>query len=94
MSRIAYRPHLGRRIRERKIPKDYPKIIYTQSKLHYFDNETGHYIAVSKLKYAEKARHMVAVYDRIGEKIEIITVFPISAKELENKIKSGRWVKR
>ena len=94
MSRIIYQPHLKRRLKERKIPSDYPKTIYKISKSYYFDNETEHLVAVSKLQYAEKLRNMVAIYDKIDENIEIVTVFPISAKELKNKIKSGRWQKQ
>ena len=94
MIKIVYRPHLQRRLRERKIPKDYPKIIYKQSKSHYFDNETRHFVAIFKLKYAEKMRSIVAVYDIINDNIEIITIFPIEKTELKNKIDSGRWIKR
>ena len=94
MTKIVYRPHLQRRLKERKIPQDYPKKIYQQSKSHYFDNETGHYMAISRLKYAEKKRFMAAAYDIINDDIEIITIFPIAETELKNKINSGRWIKR
>jgi hypothetical protein len=92
--KIFHRPHLLRRLNERKIPKDYPKIIYQKSKQHYFDNETKHYVAVSKLRYAQKVRSMAAAYDIIGPDIEIITIFPISETELTNKINSERWIKK
>ena len=93
ITKITYRQHLIRRLKERKIPKDYPKQIYIQSKKHYFDKDSGHFVAVLKLYYADKFRNMAAVYDKIDQNIEIITNFPISTSELSNKINSGRWIK-
>ena len=94
MTKIIYRPHLRRRLKERNIHQAYPRQIYIQSKPHYFDNETGHLVAVSKLKYAQKLRSMAVAYDIINGNIEIITIFPIEENELKNKINSGRWIKR
>lgn len=91
--KIIYRPHLKRRIKERKIPNDYPKKIYLKSKQKYFDSQTSHHIAVSSLLYAGKLRNMTISYDIIDEQIEIITIHPISDKEISDKIKSGRWTK-
>lgn len=92
--KIVYRAHLKRRLHERKIPDDYPKKIYLAAEQKYFDAATSHNIAVSKLKYAEKLRSMAVSYDIIGEQIEIITIHPISDKEIGNKIKTRRWIKR
>lgn len=94
MAKITYRPHLKRRLKERKIPQSYPQLIYKKSNQNYIDRESGHHIKVTKLKYAEKLRQMVVVYDKIRSKIEVITIFPISEAELKNKIASGRWTKR
>lgn len=89
--KIVYRPHLIRRLKERKIPNDYPKKVYRQYEQKFFDTATSHNIAISKLEYAEKLRNMAISYDIIGENIEILTIFPISDREIENKIKSERW---
>ena len=91
--KIIYRPHLKRRLKERKIPHDYPKKIYLKSKQKYFDLETNHHIAISRLIYSNKSRNIIISYDIIGQNIEIITVHPMSDKEIGNKIKSERWVK-
>lgn len=91
--KIIYRPHLKRRLNERKIPYNYPKRIYIEAKQKFFDTETDHHIAFSNLQYAEKLKNITISYDIIGQNIEIVTIHPISDKEIENKIKSGRWVK-
>lgn len=54
---------------------------------------TLHHIAISRLEYAGMLRNMSISYDIIGKNIEIVTIHPISDKEIENKVKSGRWVK-
>ena len=91
--KIVYRPHLKRRIKEREFLKDYPRKIYLKSKLHFFDAETNHYIAVAKMQYARKLRNLAISYDIIGENIEIVTIHPVSDKELKRRIETGRWVK-
>ena len=93
MVKFKLSEHLKRRLKERRIPEDYPQEIFKKSKIHYFDTQSEHYVSVAKLKYAESLRNMVAVYDKISDEVGIITVFPISEEELKNKINSGRWKK-
>ena len=88
---IVYRPHLLRRLKERKIPKDYPKQILQDAEQEYFDSATMHNISVKKLPYGGKMHCMVIAYDIIENSKEIITVYPISELELSNKVKRGRW---
>ena len=92
--KIIYRPHLKSRLKVRKIPDDYPKKVYRNSKQKFFDTATNHHIAVSRLSYAGKIRNMAISYDIIDQNIEIVTIHPISDKEIENKINSERWTKR
>ena len=54
---------------------------------------TNHYIAVSVLTYAGKLKNLAISYDIIDQQAEIITIHPISKKEIDNKIESGRWSK-
>lgn len=91
--KIIYRPHLKLRIKERKFPNIYPRKIYKQAKRHYFDTQTRHFIAISRLEYAGKLRNLAISYDIIGEKIEIITIHPISVKEIKRRVLVGRWQK-
>lgn len=94
MAKIIYRTHLTRRLKERKIPQNYPELIYKKAKRTYVDSESGHHIKIARLEYAEKLRKMAIVYDKIRSKVEIITIFPISETELKNKTTSGRWSKK
>lgn len=89
--KINLRPHLLRRLKERKISKNYPKKIVQEPEREYFDTLTNHNIAIKKLLYSGKVRNMVVAYDIIKDSKELVTIYPIADKEIENKIRSGRW---
>lgn len=92
--KVVYRPHLKRRLKERKFPNNYPRLVYKNTKIKFFDTLTNHYITISKLKYAGKLRNIMISYDRMGNRIDIITIHPISDKDINTRIKSGRWQKK
>lgn len=91
--KVLYRPHLKRRIRQRAIPHDYPRKVYQQAKMHFIDILTGHHIAISKMQYAGKLRNLVVSYDIINTNVEIITIHPISYREINKRLISKRWRK-
>ena len=91
--KIVLRPHLKLRLRERKIPLNYPGKITKEADQIYFDNSTGHNIAVKNLEYNGKVRPMITAYDIIGIEIQIITVHPSTDKEIDNKLVRKRWSK-
>lgn len=90
-TKISLRPHLKIRLKERKIPGDYPEKVIRSPNNQYIDSATNRFIAVKKLEYNNKIRPMVVVYDIIAEVIQIITIHPISETEIKNKLASGRW---
>ncbi len=66
--KIVYRPHLLRRLKQRKVPKDYPRQILQNPEQEYFDSATMHNIAVKRLPYGGKVHHMVIAYDIIEKR--------------------------
>ncbi len=92
--RIKYSPHLKRRIILRKIPPHLPEDIYESSKEHYYDQSTGHYVALKDTVYAGKKRMMIVSYEKEGEEIKLITIHPLKKNQKENRINSGRWTKK
>lgn len=38
-------------------------------------------------------RPIVVVYDIIGAEIQVITIYSTSDQEIDNRLKSGRWIK-
>ena len=77
----------------RNIPLALPKKIFKEAKEHYYDNLTGHYVAVHKIEFNNKMREVALTYDRKGDVIEIITIHPLKAYQKIARINLGRWQK-
>ena len=91
--KVIYRPHLEKRLEERKIPRGYPKKIVQTPEQEYFDTLTKRSIAIKKLVFEREQRNILVAYDIIENTIEIVTIHVISNKEIENRIQVGRWRK-
>lgn len=91
--KVLLSSHLKIRLKERKIPRNYPNKILSKPDARFIDSATNYKIAVKSFMYNFKVRPMVVVYDIIKSEIQVITIHPISSKEIANKLKRGRWVK-
>lgn len=91
--KIILQPHLKIRLKQRFIPRSYPKQIVSEAEFCFFDPLTKHQIAIKVLKYAGKYRPMVVAYDIMDAEIQIITVYPTDEQEIKNRVLSRRWVK-
>lgn len=54
--RIEYSEHLKNRLKLRKIDYDLPKKIFEQSEEQYFDQTTGHFIAIMRSELYSKIK--------------------------------------
>lgn len=91
--KITLKPHLKNRLKQRQIPQNYPIKIIDKPDKRYFDTLRGRQIAIKKLTYKNKLRPMMVAYDIIEEEIQVITIHPEKDREIENRLKSGRWIK-
>lgn len=91
--KVIFKSHLKNRLKQRQIPLDYPRKILDKPDQRYLDTPKGRHIAIRRLKYKNKMRPMMVAYDIIGQDLEIITIHPENSKQIENRIKSGRWIK-
>lgn len=89
--KITYTPHLNFRLKVRSIPLQLPKKIFIESKEHFYDTLTQHYVAVHKLRFLNKLREVAVTYDRKEKAIEIITIHPLKNYQKIARINSGRW---
>ncbi|MBI2338031.1 hypothetical protein HYU95_02505 [Candidatus Daviesbacteria bacterium] len=80
------------RLELRNISKKTGQNIFEKSQEFYWDNLRNHHIAVGRVRYKGKIRKMLAAYDKIGDTIELITIHPITDEEINQRIKSGRWI--
>jgi len=90
---ITYTAHLQFRLKIRDIPYNLPRKLYQQSKEHYYDNLTHHYIAISQIDFKGKLREMAVTYDKKKSSVEIITIHPIKPYQKYSRIISRRWKK-
>ncbi len=64
-----------------------------EAKERYYDDLTGHYVAVHKIGFKNKIREFALTYDKKGDAIEIITIHPLKTYQKVTRINSGRWQK-
>lgn len=93
MKKMIYTSHLEFRLKIRNIPHNLPKKIFQESKEHYYDTATGHYVAIDKCAFEGKIRDIVITYDNKQYAAEIITIHPIRPYQKHSRINSGRWKK-
>lgn len=89
---IRLSKHLRERIVERKIPRSLPLRIVKRAQTVYIDKTSNHWVAVRNELYGGKVRPMVAVFDKIGTTITIITVYPTNEREIASRATRGRWI--
>lgn len=93
MVNIVYTEHLKLRLRVRKIPYEYPRVIYGNPDQKFFDELEKTSIAIKRLKYNKELRNMMIAYEVKDEKVEIVTIHPITDEKIINRTISGRWTK-
>ncbi|MBI2018864.1 hypothetical protein HYS96_04135 [Candidatus Daviesbacteria bacterium] len=83
--------HLKERLKLRDISEKIVEKIFEKSEEFYWDNLRNRHIVVSRVTYKGKLRKMLAAYDKIGDRTEIVSTHPITDGEIKNRLISGRW---
>jgi len=94
MKEIVRTDHLKLRLKVRKIPKQYPDVIYRSPEQRYFDVLEKAFINIKKLRYNNKLRNMMIAYEEKDDKVEIITIHPVRDEQIINRVIRGRWIKK
>ncbi len=87
---VKYSRHLQFRMGMRKIPAGMPEQIYRESKQRYYNHHTFRHIAVMQVHYLRRRTLMMIAYDQFAEYAEILTIHPITRKQIQNRIREGR----
>ena len=90
---VIYSQHIKARLRLRRIEYDLPKRIFEQAKDRYYDNDTGHIIAIMKTVLYNTVKDVMVAYVIEGEIPKLLTIHPLKKGQKENRIESGRWRK-
>lgn len=88
---VEYSNHLKLRLRIRKLPDALPKIVFEFAPSRYHDRVTGVDVAVMKLTVNGRVRTMAVSFVLRRGRALLITVHPLKANQLQNRIHSGRW---
>ena len=91
--KIKYAKHLKNRLALRNIEYDLPKKVFQSAEERYFDNDTGHLIAVMEKELYGKARELMVAYEKENDTITLLTIHPLKPGQKDNRIKSERWRK-
>lgn len=89
--KVIYTDHLRFRMKLRGIPQGLPSEIWREARERYYDQATGHWVAVMALKIKERIREWALSYDEKEDGIHLITVHPIKELQKLTRIKTGRW---
>jgi len=88
---IKYSHHLRFKIRIRRIPARMPERIYRESKQRYYNHHSLRHIAVMEVHYHRRRTLMMIAYDQIPDHVEIVTIHPITKKQILDRLRTGRW---
>lgn len=83
--------HLKSRLKLRGINDKAVDNIFKKAEEFYWDNLRNHHVIVSKITYKGKLRKVLAAYDIIKGRTEVVTTHPITDNEIKNRLISGRW---
>ena len=59
---------------------------------HYFDIETGRFIAVQRVRYQGSYKRFVVAYEEKGDEMTVVTVHTVTKRQVQARIKRQRWV--
>ena len=68
-------------------------MIYLDPEKVFSDIIEKSYIAIKSLKYNGKHRNIMIAYEEDSSCVNILTIHPIADKKIDNRVRSGRWVK-
>jgi hypothetical protein len=90
---VTYTRHLRRRLELRGFPEELPRAIFREPDRRYRDTETGHLIAVKRVRLRRRQRLVLIAYDQLEHGVEIVTIHPLSEQQEASRIKMGRWIR-
>jgi hypothetical protein len=88
---VKYSKHLRFKLRVRGIPQDMPERIYRESNQRYYNHHTLRHIAVMQVYYRRRRTWMMIAYDQFPDRVEIVTIHPITKRQIRERLKRGRW---
>lgn len=92
-SEIVFTPHAELRLRERKIREEEVKEVLTKPTWRFYDLKNGYQVVIGPR--AKEGHYLIIVFDKVDDKIEVITVIDVSKsleKIIKRRVENRRWV--
>ncbi len=94
MITVRFTDHLKVRLHIRRVPEDYPRLVYQEPEERYYDTEEGRFIAIKRLFYNGKVRPMMIAYEEGDSVAVIVTIHPMTEEKIVNRLIRARWTAR
>jgi hypothetical protein len=92
MKTIHYTEYILDRMAFRHVPQQVVEGILLTAIERYFDNETGRFIAVQRVRYQGRYKRLAVAYEEDGDEITAVTVHTITKRQIQARMKRQRWV--
>ncbi|MBM4044039.1 MAG: hypothetical protein FJ279_02910 [Planctomycetes bacterium] len=89
---IRYCQHLEDRLHLRHIEREVPARIIREAPRLFRDVETGYHIAVATAVYRGADHLMMVAFEETQAEILAITTHPLDERDVQVKIRMGRWI--
>ena len=88
---VRYSDHLEDRLVLRHIERDLPERIIHEAQHSFTDTATGYRIAVATVVYRGADHLMMVVFEETESEIIAVSVHPLDERDVERKVRNGRW---
>ena len=88
---IQYYGHYEASRIKHQIPEGTGEVVLQSADAHYYDNDSGHRIAVKRMYVLGAERDVALAYDVEGDSRIFVTVFPLKEGQQRNRQRNGRW---
>jgi len=93
--RLSFSKHAMEKMKERGIGIEDLRRVLESPRLRFYDASSRAEVVVGESHLYGLKIHLVVVFRRRGEELHIVTVYPVREveREVERKVKSGRWIR-
>lgn len=93
LKEIHYSDYFRYRMQFRRIPEGVPEQIFLHATERYFDTETQRNVAVHRVRLGRRRRaQMMLAYEEYANHVEFVTIHKINRREINFRIRTGRWI--
>lgn len=89
---VRYSDHLQDRLALRHIERELPERIIREAGRNFTDTATAYQIAVATVVYRGRDHLMMVAFEETESEIVAVSIHPLEERDVERKIRNGRWI--